>query len=191
MTMNDTHHSSLIRYLNDVIAMERDIVNAVRTQMQDDRVEAHPLLKDLFMDLAVHADHRTDMFESLVEEEGGSLGGAVKEGIAAVTGVVSGLTKMTRQHPLSRMVRDNTISMNVATVSYSMLLTLAMALQHKRCEELAASALSDCPKFVLQLNDLIPHVVVEELSDDAPVPNAMAAPQALAITREVWNRLEH
>jgi hypothetical protein len=74
MIMHEQHHSSLIRYLNDVIAMERDIVNAVRTQMEDDRVKNHPLLKDLFLDLAVHSDHRIDMFERLVGEEGGSLG---------------------------------------------------------------------------------------------------------------------
>ncbi len=188
--MNETHRSSLIRYLNDVVAMERDFENALRTQMEDDRVKAHPLLNDLFLDLAVHADQRKAMFEELVEDEGGSLGGSVKEGIAAVTGVFSGLTTMARQHPLSRMVRDSTIAMNAATVSYSMLVTLAMALHHKRCEELAISALNDCPKAVLQLTDLLPHVVVEELSDDAPVPNAMAAPQALAVTREAWNRQE-
>jgi hypothetical protein len=110
--------------------------------------------------------------------------------LAAITGVMSGLTMMARQHALSRMVRDNTVAMNLATVSYSMLLTLALALEHKRCEELAVSALTDCPKFVLKLTDLLPHVLVEELSDDAPVPNAMAAPEALAITREAWNRLD-
>ena len=32
--MKDTHHHSLVRYLNDIVAMERDIVNVIRTQGQ-------------------------------------------------------------------------------------------------------------------------------------------------------------
>ncbi|MBC7980975.1 MAG: DUF892 family protein [Armatimonadetes bacterium] len=185
--MKNTHHDSLIRYVNDVIAMERDIVNAVRTQMEDTRVKEHPELKALFMDIAVHSDHRIQTFEKIIKDDGGSLGGAVKEGIAAITGVVAGLYGMARLHPLSRMVRDNTIAMDVAAVSYSMLVTLALAIGHKRCEELAISALNDCPKFVLQLTQILPHVVVAEISEDAPVLNATAAQEAQKLIREAWN----
>lgn len=188
--MDPSHHDSLIKYVNDVIAMERDFVNAVRTQLEDERVRSHPELKALFLDLAVHSDHRADQFEKLVEEEGATLGGALKEGIASISGVLAGLYGMARQHPLSRMMRDNTVAMNVASVSYSMLVTLAMAIGHRKCEELAISALQDCPKFVLKLTDLLPHVVVEEISDDAPVPNALAARQAQAVIREAWDRQE-
>lgn len=182
----ETHHESLIRYANDVIAMERDIVNATRTQLEDDRVRSHPELKALFLDIAVHADHRADVFEKLVREEGGSISGALKEGIAAVTGVVSGLYGMARIHPLSHMIRDNILAMDQASVSYGMLLTLAKAIRHTRCEELADSALNDCPEFVLRLTDLLPHMVVEELSDDAPVANALAAEEAGRRIRESW-----
>lgn len=185
---SETHQESLIRYVNDVIAMERDIVNATRTQLEDERVRTHPELKSLFLDIAVHADHRADVFEKLVREEGGSISGAIKEGIAAVTGVVSGLYGMARLHPLSQMVRDNTVAMDHASVSYGMLLTLAKAIRHSRCEELAAFALDDCPKFVLRLTDLLPHVLLEELADDAPVPNAHAAEEAGRRIQESWNR---
>lgn len=188
--MTDTHHHSLIRYLNDIVAMERDIVNAVRTQLEDGRVKDHRELKALFLDIAVHADHRADTFEKLVETEGGTIGGAIKEGIAALTGVISGLYGIARLHPLSHMVRDNTVAMNLASASYSMLLPVAMALGHKRCEELALSALEDCPMFVLRLTDLLPSVVVEELSDDSPVPYPQAASEAQSLIRSAWDKSE-
>ena len=124
--MEDTHHNSLIRYMNDIVAMERDIVNAVRTQLEDERVKSHPELKSLFLDLAVHGDHRAETVAKLVEDEGGVIGGAIKEGIAALTGILSGLYGIARHHPLSHMVRDNSVAMNLASASYGMLLTVAM-----------------------------------------------------------------
>lgn len=188
--MIESHHSTLIGCIGDAVAVERDIVNAVRTQLEDDRVRSHPELKPLFLDIAVHADHRADVFEKLIEQEGGSIGGAVKEGIAAVTGVLSGLYGMTRQHPLSKMVRDNLIAMNVASASYSILVTLALALDHKRAGELAASALTDCPKFALKLTDLLPPLLLEEISEDGPVLNEHAASQARVAIREARDNAE-
>lgn len=184
--MKDTHHHSLIRYLNDIVAMERDMLNAVRTQLEDDRVKGHPELKGLFLDLAVHGDHRADMFEKLVEKEGGTIGGVIKEGIASLTGILAGLYGIARQHPLSHMVRDNTVAMNMASASYGMLLTVAMALGHRRCEELALSALDDCPKFIMRLSDLLPRVIVEELTGDATVPYPSAATEARELMRRAW-----
>jgi len=187
--MNETQHHNMIRYIHDVIAMERDIVNAVRTQLEDERVKEHHELKSIFLDIAVHGDHRADMFERLAEQEdGGTLGGAIKEGIASITGVLAGLYGMARMHPLSRMVRDNIVAMDLASVSYGMLLTLAIATGHKRCEELALSSLNDCPGFVLRLTRLLPHIVLEEISQDAPVENALAADQAEKLIRDSWNR---
>lgn len=187
--MNDTQHNNLIRYVNDVIAMERDIVNAVRTQLEDERVKDHPQLKSLFLDIAVHGDHRADIFEKLIsQEDGETLSGAIKEGIASITGVLAGLYGMARQHPLSRMTRDNIVAMDLASVSYGMLLTLALATGHKRCEELALSSLNDCPKFVLALTNILPHIVLEEISQDAPVMDSLAAERAVELMRESWNR---
>ena len=188
--MKDTHHHSLVRYLNDIVAMERDIVNAIRTQLEDDRVKGHPELKGLFLDLAVHGDHRADMFEKLAEKEGGTIGGAIKEGLASLTGILSGLYGIARQHPLSHMVRDNAVAMNMALASYGMLLTVAMALGHRRCEELAISALEDCPKFILRLTDLLPQVVVEELTGDAAVPYPTAATEAHELICRAWEKTE-
>ncbi|MFD2256423.1 hypothetical protein ACFSSA_07040 [Luteolibacter algae] len=188
--MKDIHHSSIIHYVNDIVAMERDIVNAVRTQLEDDRVRDHPQLHSLFLEIAVNGDYRAEVFEKLIAQEGGSLGGAIKEGIAAVAGVMAGLYGITRQHPLSHMVRDNTVAMNVASTSYSMLLTLALATNHKRCEELALSALNSCPKLVRQLTDVLPYVVLEEISGDAPAPNMMAAEQANDLIQRSWKQHE-
>ncbi len=189
-TMNISHHNNLIHYLNVVVAMERDIVNAVRIQLEDERVKAHPELKALFFDIAVQGDYRGKQYEELVEAEGGSISGSIKETFAAFSGVLSGLFDIARQHSLSHMVRDNTVAMNLASLNYGMLLTLATSLEHKRCEELARASLQDCPGFVLQLTKLLPGIFIEEISNECPVPNPGAAESVEQLMRESWNRTE-
>ena len=80
--------------------------------------------------------------------------------------------------------------MNMALASYGMLLTVAMALWHRRCEELAISALEDCPKFILRLTELLPQVVVEELTGDAAVPYPTAATEAHELICRAWEKTE-
>lgn len=103
MNMNEKHHGSLVQYVNDVIAMERDI-----------------------------------------------------------------------------------IGMDVASVSYGMLLTLGLSVGHGDCVRYAMRGLEECPPLVVRLTDLLPSIVAEELAEDAPLANPAAVQIAYAKIREAW-----
>lgn len=79
--MHEKHHDSLVRYVNDVIAMERDILNAVRAQARDGRLESYPELTIILDQITQGSEERLGIFKEMTEEEGGSLGAALKEGI--------------------------------------------------------------------------------------------------------------
>ena len=184
--MNEKHHDSLVQYVNDVIGMERDIINAIRGQLKDDRVTGHVDLKILLDDVVTQGEARLQRFKELSEAEGGSFGEALKEGITAVTGVLAGIYGRLREHPVSRMLRDDIIAMDVATTSYGMLLTLALATGHSQCAALAEAGLRACAPLVVKLTDQLPLVVAGELANDAPLSNPAAAQVAHKTIREAW-----
>lgn len=186
MKMNENHHGSLLQYVNDVIAMERDILNGVRVQLKDKRLEAYPELGLILSELASGSEERHELFKSLSEGEGGALGASVKEGVTAVTGALAGVYGMVREHPVSRMVRDDIIGMDVASVSYGMLLTLGLAVGHGDCARYATRGLEECPPLVVRLTDLLPSIVAEELAQEAPLANPAAVQIAHAKVREAW-----
>lgn len=185
--MNEEHHASLKMYVNDVIALERQIADAVRIQSEDDSTSAHPEFRGVLLEIVGQSEDRISLLKELSDAEGGSLGATVKEGITAVTGVLTGLYEKIRKHEVSRMVRDDIVAMDVAAVSYSMLLTLGLAIGHRRCVELATLGLNACPPLVVRLTDLMPAIVVAELAADAPLADAGAAEAAATRIREAWN----
>ena len=182
--MNEEHHANLKMYVNDVIALERQIAGAVRTQAEDDSTLKHPGFRNVLLEIAGHSEDRITLLKELSDAEGGSLGATVKEGI---TGVLAGLYGKIRKHEVSRMVRDDIIAMDVAAISYSMLLTLGLAIGHRRCVELATLGLNACPSTVVRLTNLMPAIVIAELAEDAPLADPSAAEAAVIRIREAWN----
>lgn len=185
--INEDHHRSLKMYVNDVIGLERDIANALEIQMQDDRVKAHPELVALLHEALRNSEERIRLFKDLSDREGGNIGAAIKEGVTAVTGLLAGLYGKVREDPVSRMVRDDIIALNVSSVSYGMLLTLGLAIGHAECADLAGNGLSATPPLIVRLTDLLPEIVATELAENAPLTNPAAVQLAQAHIRDSWN----
>lgn len=183
--MNDKHQSSLKQYVNDMIAVERDIANAVKLQTEDDRVTGE--LKVVLDQIVRLGESRQQLLKKLSDEEGGSLGAAVKEGITAVTGTLAGIYGKLREHPVSRMVRDDIIALEVASVSYGMLLTLGLSIGHQECVAVAERGIAETPPLIIALTDLLPVIVGHELAEDSPLANPAAGQVAITKIRDAWN----
>ncbi|RYD17878.1 MAG: hypothetical protein EOP88_24545 [Verrucomicrobiaceae bacterium] len=183
--MNEKHHSSLKQYVNDMIAVERDIANAVKLQTEDDRVTGE--LKTVLDQIIRLGESRQELLKKLSDDEGGSLGAAVKEGITAVTGTLAGIYGKLREHPVSRMVRDDIIALEVASVSYGMLLTLGLSIGHEESVAVAERGIAETPPLIIALTDLLPVIVGHELAEDAPLANPAAGQVAITKIRDAWN----
>ncbi len=185
--MNEKHQDSLRQYVNDMIAVERDITNAIKVQIDDERVKEFAGLMEI-LDQAVQAsESRLEALKRLSDQEAGSLGAAVKEGITAVTGTLAGIYGKIWEYPVSRMVRDDIIALDVASIGYGMLLTLGLSIGHDECSDLATRGIDQTPPLIIALTDLLPIIVAEELARDAPLVNPAAVQVACARIRGSWN----
>lgn len=184
--MNEQHHDSLKQYINDMIGLERDIANAIKLQTEDERLLAFGELKAILDQVVHNSEMRLEILKKISEDEDGSLGAVVKEGITAITGTLAGLYGKMREHPVSRMVRDDIIALEVASVSYGMLLTLGLSIGHRETVVLAEQGIEQTPQLIVELTDLLPTIVAQELSADWPLDNPAAAQIAQGSIRGAW-----
>ncbi|MEK7952246.1 hypothetical protein [Luteolibacter soli] len=187
--MNDAHRKHLAAYMNDMLAVERDLSQAVRGQLEDERIDRHEGLRDLLLDVVAGSEGRTDILRKISQSEGGVLGAAVKGTVMAVAGTLAGIYGRLREHPVSRMVRDDIIALDVAVTGYGMLLTLARCLDQKESIAFAQLALLGCPPLVTRLDHVLPLIIAAELAEDAPVPAPDGAELAQDAIRQVWQQL--
>ncbi|MCW1912126.1 hypothetical protein OJ996_00990 [Luteolibacter sp. GHJ8] len=186
--MSDSHQGNIRQYVNDMIGLEADVVHAIKGQLADERISSRSDLAPLLREIADAGERRLERLKELSKAEGGALGSAIKEGVTTATGVLAGLYGRVREHPLSRMVRDDIIAQSAASTSYGMLLTLALAAGHAGCEALAKDGLRSTSPAVTRLTALMPDIVAEELAQDEPLANPAAAHVALAAIRDSWNQ---
>lgn len=186
--MTDPHADSLRQYINDVIGMERDIVNAIRGQLEDQRLSYHAELKTLLEAVAAKGESRLERFKHLADAQDGTVGAALKEGVMAVTGSLAGIYSKLREHPVSRMLRDDITATTVAATAYGMLLTLSIGTGHGECAALAEEGLNDSASFTMGLARHLSLVVASELAHDAPLPNPAAAQIAGDKIHAAWSQ---
>ncbi|MCW1923075.1 hypothetical protein OKA05_10970 [Luteolibacter arcticus] len=187
--MNEIHRKHLTAYLNDMVAVERDISQAVRGQLEDERVDRHEGLRDILLDIVAGSEGRTDFLRKISQGGGGALGAAVKGTVMAVAGTLAGIYGKLREHPVSRMVRDDIIALDVAVTGYGMLLTMARCLDQKECTAFAQLALLGCPPLVSRLDHVLPLVIAHELAEDGPIPVPDGVELAQDAIRQVWQQL--
>lgn len=178
--------SVLRTYVNDMIALERDITNAIEGQHSDGHVGAKPDVQRLLVQIASRSAARRDALAEHSEVLGGGMGAAVKESVTAVTGVLASLYAKVRPHPVSRMLRDDVTALNLAATSYGMLYTTALAYGDETIAETALRHLDELPAQIMEISSLIPGVVVKELAKDDPSVNTGAAELASEAIEQVW-----
>src|SRR4030095_8523211 len=184
--MTGTHTNNLRLHVNDMVALEREIHDAVHGQMNDDRVKADPAVKALIEKIHAAVKIRLRDMETHAAALGDTPGKSVKEAVATVTGTLAGLYDKIRKHALSRMLRDDTVALDLAATAYSMLYTTALALRDLPVANVALRHLRAIPPQVIALTEMIPEVVVRELAADDPNVDKSATELARKNTREAW-----
>ncbi len=176
----------MVKSLIDVQALEAGIVKATTGILGDIRIERHPALNPALSEIIRRCEHRKERVAQLVEDVGGHTMGGLKVRAAEVDGFMETLVGA-GMRSRSSGIRGLIVALNAETVAYDVVLTIALALNDERVGSFAASALKECAGQVLELTDLLPFLLIEEISASAAVPNAAAAQEAARRIRACWN----
>jgi hypothetical protein len=181
----DSVPQALRTYVNDMVTLDKHILEAVERQYEDERTKDNARVRDLLAKIKNAQGRHVAALEGHVTRLGSEAGAAVKQAVGSAAGVVAGLYDKVRKDPVSRMLRDDYTALNLAAISYIMLHTTALAFRNQAVADTALSHLQDLTPIIMGLNAVVPYVVAEELTDDGSV-DPSAAPTAVENTQRAW-----
>lgn len=181
---NDRH--SIQTYVSDMLALERHIAQPLKRQldMEDTQkyAEAHTIVSTLE---SLTRSHETALTQCLADL-GGHEASPIKSAWSGLLGVGAAAIDSVRKTKVSKNLRDDYTALSLATISYTMLHATAVGLGNTTVADLAQRHLSDYARLVIQINQIIPDVVLQELQDDGETVATNAAETIRQTTNEVW-----
>lgn len=177
----------LQKYVSDMIALEDHIENAVKHQTGDSNLEKHnaEAVRLIYRIEQLNKGHKETLKQHL-DSLGGDSASGLKEMASDLLGNIAGLYDKVRTQAVSKMLRDDYTALNLATMGYTMLHTTALALRDQRTADLALRHLRDYASTVMDINQIIPQVVVDDLSDDVEMIDRASVQQAMQNTQNAW-----
>ena len=181
----DQRTVTLKMYVNDMLTLQKHILEAVKRQTDDENLQGHKPAAKLVATIKGTVAQQVEELQTQVDRLGSQTGATLKAALGSALGVFAGLYDKVRKDPVSRMLRDDYTALCMSTISYTQLRTTGLAFGDQAVADLALRHLEWLTPLVMQINLAMPGVVMEELKDDGSV-NAGAANQAAEDTQRAW-----
>jgi ferritin-like metal-binding protein YciE len=183
------NRETLRPYIADMLAVEKHIVEALERQQKDDDIKQFPNAAQLVeRTLGILRGHVRTLDSHLESYQGGSATGAVKEAVTGVLGAIAGMYDKIRKDTASRALRDDYTALSLATISYTMLHTTALGLRQGATADVALRHLQDLTPLIMELSQVIPAIVLKELSFEGYEIETGLAQQAVRNTQQTWSQ---
>jgi hypothetical protein len=178
---------TLQKYVSDMMAVEEHIGSAVKRQAKDEHVNQRSTQASrIINNIAQTTERHEQVLKQHLSYLGGDAAKGIKEVATAALGTLAGIYDKVRTEPVSKMLRDDYTALNLATMGYTMLHTTGLALNDQATADLALRHLREYTSIVMEINQVIPSVVVAELRDDGGVINESVVQDAVANTQMAW-----
>jgi len=181
---NEQH--SIQTYVSDMLALERHIAQPLKRQLDmQDTAKYGGALTVISQLQSLCASHVTAL-EQCLEQLGGHEASPVKSAWSSLLGAGAAAIDSVRKTKVSKNLRDDYTALSLATISYTMLYTTAAGLGDTLVADLAQRHLADYARLVMQISQIIPDVVLQELRDDGETVAVGAEETIRQTTNEVW-----
>ena len=181
-------------YLTDMLALEQHIEVAIGAQVKDLKDEPQVLVMALEAIHVTVQHHIESLKEIIGERDAGaanSIAEAVKRAASVLAGAGAAAVDLVRNEKLPKDLRDDYTAFSLATVSYVMLLSSAMALNDQPVAELAERHLKHYTKVVMKLNNILPSAVIAELREEGLPAREEQLPAIARTLKGVWSDPYH
>jgi ferritin-like metal-binding protein YciE len=185
------NREALRPYIADMAAVEKHILEALERQRNDDDIKQFPEAFQLVGRIEGVLRRHVEELEKHVEGfSGGGVATTLKEAVTGILGAVAGVYDKVRKDTASRALRDDYTALSLAAISYTMLHATALGLNQGMTAQIALSNLKDLTPLIVELSQVIPPVVVKELTLEGYSMEPGVGQQAARNTHEAWSR-EH
>ncbi|HEU4648389.1 MAG TPA: hypothetical protein VFS33_04975 [Gemmatimonadales bacterium] len=174
-------------YITDMLSLEEHIEKAVRGQLQD--LKDYPEIVAELRQVHRTVEHHISDLKGLKERHGaGGVGDAIKRAGSAVAGIGAATVDLFRTEGLPKDLRDDYTAFSLATISYVMLYTTALALGDQEVASLARQGFTDYAPVVTRIHSLVPTAVVRYLQQEGLPASDAVLPEIARTIKQVWEQ---
>lgn len=184
--MGDRKHS-LAAYVSDMLALEEHIRSALGAQCNDRDFAQYPEAQTIVERTYLLTERHIADLQPVLDDLGGDELAAVKRTLTNVEGWFAGAIDAMRKTKVAKALRDDYTALSLCTVSYAMLMTTAYAHENTDVSTLAQRHLSDYAQIVMQISDIIPSVVVQDLQESGVDADSVAVEESRTAIHAAWH----
>ena len=185
--MDEGSRKTIAKYLEDMHSLLGHGLQPLGRQAEEAQMRDHPQARAFVEDARRTFEAHQQRVEKRLEALGTSPTTAIQDAAAAVAGVVAGFYNQVRSEAASKSVRDDYTFISHCGIAYLLLLTSARALGDHDTEELGEQGYRDCARLAMQIDRLMPGLVVQELQQDG-LPAQNVDEWARGIVHGAWTR---
>lgn len=171
-------NETLATYVGDMHALEKHLLEAYERQLNltEGMPEAHQVVHQLVQSTTRHITALEQRVAAIGETDKG-VADAIKTFVAGLFGVAAGAIDHIRPQSVSKALRDSYTASNHAIIGYIMLQTTGIALNDTETASLAERHLQDHVGNAQAIANVMPSLVVKDISDDVGAVSPGAATQ--------------
>ena len=176
------------KHTADMLAVERHILEAIERQREDDDLREHAEANSIVIEIERTLKRHITALEQLAHEKDTGVEATFKKAVTEVLGAVAGLYDKVREHPVSRMLRDDYVALSLAAMSYTAFHTFGLAVKEPKIADLAEEHLRDLTPLLVRLSKVLPHVVAAEVAEEVDdyAADATVGDTAEMRTQRAW-----
>jgi ferritin-like metal-binding protein YciE len=184
-TTGDERHS-LQAYVSDLLALEQHIGQALNGQLASESIARRPAARSVVAAIKAQNEAHVTALRDDLRRLGGHSTSGIKSAWASLLGEAAKAVGAGRKTKVTRWLRDDYTALNLGAMSYTLLHATAIGLGDAATAQVARAGLADYARSVMQINDVIPEIVLNELADDGDSVATGAADTVRQQTRDIW-----
>ena len=162
----ETKSEIVTQYLSDMHVLEKHIQEALEKQVSqsDDQPDVQAGIQRYLATTKSHVERLQQRMEQLGNQDG--VVDKVKEGVTNLFGQAAGAVDAVRTHQTSKNLRDDYTAGSLATISYVMLQTTALACGDQQSATLAETQLGETVEMLQWIARTMPAITVRDLQEE-------------------------
>lgn len=181
---NERH--SLQAYVSDLLALEQHISQPLGGQQKSDHVSAYPQALTVVTQIGAQNEAHIEALKRCLDDLGGHGASPIKSAWSSLLGNAATAIGASRKTKVTKWLRDDYTALNLAAMSYTLLHATATGLGDTAVAGIARQGLTDYARSIMQINQVIPEIVLGELRDDGENVVTGAADRIRRETNDVW-----
>lgn len=187
MPTNEKTNEILRSYSGDVLELHRHFLDMLKDEAEQEEVQRYPSVQHLVTRTQDTVSRHLVELEQGLQALGGEGSSWLKQAMSSAAGAAMGMfSKVDGSEKCSKVLRNNFVALDAATLGSLMLYITAEAFNENRIGEMSARHFDALASLATETSDLIPEMVVSEFADEGYSVNRSVIEEANRKMQQAW-----